>query len=140
MRKLARGTIVFVLALATFTSAIAGPDDETGVSYDDKTVTHDCDKQGRGVNLNNKVTITLVGRCTNLIIAGTKNKVTGDVRRVGISGGSNIVDVQNVETIIVTGNDNKVTFKGSFHPAKQTSVSSSGKRNTIASAPAPKRK
>ncbi len=130
-----RVPLTILVALASMT-ARAAADDE--VSYDEVTVTHDCDKDKKSVDLNNKVTITLVGKCTNLIVAGAHNKVIGPTRRLAVSGNSNVIDVENAETIIVVGNDNTVTWKGGFEGAKKPKVSDSGKRNKIVAAPVPK--
>lgn len=75
-----------------------------------------------------KATVTLVGRCTQLIVAGTGNTVTGSTQRVAVAGSANTVTEQ-IEDIVMMGSGNTLTWK-SAADGKTPRVSNNGK-NTV---------
>lgn len=122
MKRLALASLLF----ASNAAADARPD----VTYKDKTVTHDCDKAGKKVSVIGKATVTLVGRCTQLIVAGTGNTVTGSTQRVAVAGSSNSVTVEQIEDIVMMGSGNTLTWK-SAADGKTPRVSNNGKNTVV---------
>lgn len=76
-----------------------------------KTLTVDCAKD-KAVNITgNHATVTLKGTCDMVNISGNKATVKGSVLVANISGNSNTLTLDGVDGIMVSGNENTVSYK-----------------------------
>jgi hypothetical protein len=97
-------------------------------------IDHDCAKKPEVTIAGGGNTVTFIGECIRINIAGNKNKVTiAGVRDLIISGNKNTIDVDATDSIRATGNDNTVTWKKAIKE-KQPGVSNPGKDNKIGAA------
>lgn len=96
----------------------------------ERDVTHDCAKDAE-VNINvSAATFKIVGKCKDVSITGSNNKVTIEsVEDLDVHG-SNTVGATAVDDISASGSKNEISYK---QPAtkKQTRVKSSGFKNKI---------
>jgi len=99
---------------------------------DDQTLTVDCAKD-KNVNLTgNKNKITLNGTCKSVNISGNENEVNGTTIQVKVSGNENTFTLEAVDSILVSGNDNKISYKATVTKTKKkTGVLNSGNGNKI---------
>jgi hypothetical protein len=98
----------------------------------DQKVTVDCAKDKNVNIIGNSATVTLTGTCTKVSVSGNKATVTGSATTVLISGNSNTANLTTVDTIMVTGNKNTVTYKGAVDAKlKKPKISNPGTGNTI---------
>lgn len=119
---------LFVVAtLLALTSAASA---DVSIIDNDQAVTVDCAKDKQVSIMGNDITVTLTGTCTKVSIAGNNAKLTGSASAVSIAGNENTATLTNVDTLMVAGNDNKVTYKGPVS-AKKTKVSAPGSGNSI---------
>ena len=96
-----------------------------------QTATVDCTKDS-SVNISgNEATITLTGVCENVNIAGNKAKLTGSAKNVNVSGNENTVDLDVVDRLLVSGNNNTVTYKKASDPKKKPKVANPGNKNKV---------
>lgn len=76
-----------------------------------KTLTVDCAKD-KAVNITgNHATVTLKGTCDMVNISGNKATVKGSVLVANISGNNNTLTLDGVDGIMISGNENAVSYK-----------------------------
>lgn len=91
-----------------------------------KTHAVDCAKDASVRVSGNSNTFVLKGTCKNVQISGNKNTVKGDgVASLMVSGNDNKVSL-TIENAMVTGDRNTVSYKG-----KKPSITDTGTKNTI---------
>lgn len=116
--------LVVAICLPTHASA------NTSVG-DHQTVTVDCAKDSHVDIGGSDNTVTVVGDCFVIVVAGNRNKVTGSsTTNLGISGGHNTVTLTVGEHLFVLGDDNAVTWKPR-DTKKAPELSDGGKRNVV---------
>ena len=123
---------VIVLAIALL-PALASAD--VNIIDNDETHTVDCAKD-KAVNIvGNGAKVTLVGTCSNVSISGNTATVTGSVTKLMVSGNENTLTLDAVDSILASGNDNKLSWKKTVTTNLKTpKVLNSGDRNKIARA------
>jgi hypothetical protein len=99
----------------------------------DETHKVDCAKD-KAVNIvGNGAKVTLVGTCSNVSISGNTATVTGSAIKVMVSGNENTLALDAVDSILASGNDNKLSWKKTVTTnLKAPKVLNSGDRNKIA--------
>jgi hypothetical protein len=106
---------------------------DVNVFDNDETHTVDCAKD-KTVNITgNNATITLTGVCDLVQVSGNEAKVTGSVKGVRVSGNKNALTLDGVDSIMVSGNENVVSYKKPV-AKKKTGVMNSGNKNKIGKA------
>lgn len=121
------------LAAATLALAAATAHADVTIVDNDRKLTVDCAKD-RTVNIvGNKATVTLKGTCDAVSVTGNDATVKGSAIIVSVSGNDNILELDAVDGIIVSGNDNKVSYR---KPVKEkaTRVANSGNDNKVSRA------
>jgi hypothetical protein len=118
---------LFTVTLITLTASVATAE---MIVDNDVTVKVDCAKDKTVRVSGNKAKITLVGTCEQVDISGNECTVTGSVTGVRVSGNENTFTLEGVDSILVSGNDNKITYKKALKKPK-TGVLNSGDRNKI---------
>lgn len=115
---------VMVLALASTASANSYKDNG-------KTVAHDCAKDPEVIIMGNDNTVTVIGPCTKLNIAGNKNVITAASSKVtSLSGSENTVTIEAIDDVVATGSKNTLTYKKTVSKTKP-SIAHPGKDNKI---------
>ena len=120
------------LLAATLALTAATAHAEVNIIDNDQKITVDCAKE-RGVNIvGNKAVVTLTGVCEEVNISGNKATVKGSVRQVNVSGNDNLLTLEGVDAILVSGNKNTITYKKALKDAaKKPSALNSGSDNKI---------
>jgi hypothetical protein len=90
----------------------------------------DCAKDKSIAVAGNNATLTLSGVCEVVTLSGNEAKVTGSVKVVGVTGNKNTVTLDAVDSIVVSGNENVVTYKKPI-AKKKTRVANSGNKNKV---------
>ncbi len=91
-----------------------------------KTHAVDCAKDATVRVSGNGNTFTLKGTCKSVQISGNKNTVKGDgATSLMLSGNQNTITL-TLDNAMVSGDDNKVSYKG-----KKPSISDTGNKNSI---------
>lgn len=118
-----------VAALLSHQASARGRAKDVTITKDDQTATLDCDGAVTVRGNDNKLTIT--GECKKLAVSGNDNVITiKAVKEIEISGDDNNITVDLVDKIIVPGSDNNITWKtGARGNAPQ--ISSKGNGNKI---------
>jgi DUF3060 family protein len=114
---------MFVLVAATARADVLVHDD--GVK-----LTVDCAKDKVVQISGDKVRIELTGTCDQVNISGDDGTLKGSVLNVNVSGDDNTLALEAVDSILVSGDRNTITYKKAAK-AKKTGVLSSGKNNKI---------
>jgi hypothetical protein len=121
----------FAILAILFSASIATAD--INEIDDDQTIAVDCSKD-KSVNLvGNNNTVTMTGTCLAVNISGNNCKVTGTAKQIKISGNENTLTLDATDSILVSGNDNRVTYKKAISK-KKPGVLNSGDRNKIGQA------
>jgi hypothetical protein len=108
-RRIAMLKVTLLTATLALTATAARAD--VHIVDNNKTITVDCAKD-KSVNIaGNKATVTLKGTCDMVNISGNKATVKGSVLVANISGNSNALTLDGVDGIMVSGNENTVTYK-----------------------------
>lgn len=121
------------LLAATLSLAAAGATARADVNLIDNNqkVTVDCAKD-KTVNITgNKAAVTLNGTCDAVNISGNKATVKGSARHVQISGNDSEFALDAADHIMVSGNNNAITYKRATAKDKKTGVMDSGENNKI---------
>jgi hypothetical protein len=115
------------LALAlTATAARA----DVNIIDNNQTITVDCAKD-KMVNISgNKAAVTLKGTCEAVNISGNKASVKGSATVVNVSGNDNMLALESVDAVVVSGNDNTVSYRKPLK-TKATRVANSGNGNKV---------
>ncbi len=116
-----------VASLLAVTSIAAA---DVSLVENQQTVSVDCAKDKQVSLVGNRITVTLVGTCVKVSIAGNQNTVTGSAATVWIAGNANTANLDKVDELSVPGNKNTATYNGPL-TAKATKVSNPGTGNTI---------
>ncbi len=118
-------TLLATLVLATATA-------HAGVTIIDnnKKLTVDCAKEKTVSIVGNKATVTLKGTCDAVSVSGNHATVKGSATLVTVSGNENTLELDAVDGVLVSGNDNKVSYKKAVKE-KDTKVANSGSRNSV---------
>jgi hypothetical protein len=124
----------FLLAMLVTTiatsDALADPRVVTG---NNTKFTNDCSKHKEVLVVGNHNGVTLKGTCDRLIVSGNHATVKGSATTVTISGNQNQVDLDETDQIVISGNENKVTWRKSS--AKNgPSTSNTGNKNKVTKA------
>jgi hypothetical protein len=120
--------IMLYAAALTLTAATA----HAGVNIidNDQKLTVDCAKEKTVNIVGNNATVTLTGTCGQVNISGNEASVKGSAVRVNISGNESTLVLDAVDTLRVSGNENKISYKKGVK-AKKPSVANSGTDNKI---------
>jgi hypothetical protein len=97
---------------------------------DGAKITVDCAKEKIVYVSGDKANITLSGTCDVVNISGDGATVKGSTVQVNISGDDNTFTLDAVDQILLSGNNNTVTYKKTVK-AKKTGLISSGKDNKV---------
>jgi hypothetical protein len=99
----------------------------------EKTHNVDCTKD-KNVNVSgNENTFNLTGVCTSVNLSGNNNTVTGSVKQVKISGNENKLTLEQVDSILISGDNNSLTYKKTVDAKKKkVGVLNSGEGNKVA--------
>lgn len=97
-----------------------------------QTATVDCAKDANVSITGNDATITLTGTCEVLLVSGNKAKVTGSAKKTIVSGNDNTVDLDVVDSLLVSGNSNTVSYKKASDAKKKPKASNTGNKNKVA--------
>jgi hypothetical protein len=116
--------VTTLLAVTSIASA------DVSIMDNDQTVEVDCAKDKQVSVVGNHATVTLTGTCTKVSISGNHATVKGAATTVWIAGNHNTATLSGVDTLMVAGNENTVSYKGPI-TAKATKVSAPGNKNTI---------
>ena len=106
---------------------------DVNVLDNDETITVDCAKDKTVNIVGNTAKIVLTGVCDMVQISGNEAKVSGSVKAARVSGNDNKLLLEAVDSIMVSGNDNTITYKKPI-AKKKTGVLNSGNHNKIAKA------
>jgi hypothetical protein len=93
----------------------------------------DCAKDKSVTVAGNNATLTLNGVCEVVTLSGNEAKVSGSVKAIGVTGNKNTVTLDAVDSIVVSGNENVVTYKKPI-AKKKTGVANSGNKNKVGKA------
>jgi hypothetical protein len=98
----------------------------------DQTHDVDCEKDPTVNLVGNGTKVTLNGVCKLVNISGNDSTVTGSVIKVQISGNKNTLTLEAIDSILVSGNNNSISYKATVTKTKKkTGVLNSGKGNKI---------
>ena len=118
------------LAAATLALAAGTAAADVNIVDNNKTITVDCAKH-KLVNIaGNKATVTLKGTCEGVNISGNKATIKGSVLIANVSGNDNTLTLDGVDSVLVSGNENAVTYKKAVKD-KSTKVMDSGTNNKV---------
>jgi hypothetical protein len=118
------------LAAATLSLAAATASADVNIIDNNQKVTVDCAKE-KSVNIvGNKATVTLTGTCQSVNISGNKATVKGTVLSVNISGDNNSLVLDGVDGILLSGDENTITYKKGVKE-KAPKVMDSGDKNSV---------
>ena len=93
-------------------------------------ITVDCAKH-KLVNIaGNKATVTLKGTCEGVNVSGNKATIKGSVLIANVSGNNNTLTLDGVDSVLISGNENAVTYKKAVKD-KSTKVMDSGTNNNV---------
>jgi hypothetical protein len=118
------------LLAATLALGAATAVADVNIVDNDQKISVDCAKE-KAVNITgNKANVTLNGTCEEVNISGNKATVKGSARHVNISGNDNLLTLDAVDQILISGNKNTISYK---KPAKEkkTSTVNTGSDNKI---------
>jgi hypothetical protein len=123
------------ITLLAATLALTAATAHAGVTITDNNqkVTVDCAKEKTVNIIGNRATVTLKGTCDGVNISGNRASVTGSAVLVNVSGNDNTLALDAVDGVVVSGNENTVTYK---KPVKEkaTKVMNSGNDNKVSQA------
>ena len=114
----------------SFTLAAAPAAADVSIVDNHKTVTVDCAKDKQVELMGNHITVTLTGTCTKVSMTGNHGVVKGSSTAVYVSGNENTATIDAADDIVVSGNNNTITWKkGASKP--QPKITSSGEKNSV---------
>jgi hypothetical protein len=113
-----------LLALTSIASA------DVSIMDNDQTIEVDCTKDKQVSVVGNHATITLTGTCAKVSISGNHATLMGAATTVWIAGNQNTATLSGVDSLMVAGNENTVSYKGPI-AAKATKIKNPGNKNTI---------
>jgi hypothetical protein len=120
--------MIAVLFSASFAAA------DVSIVDNNQTVSVDCAKDPSVSIAGNAAKVTLNGTCKAVVLAGNKAVVTGSATSVSIAGNQNTGNFDAVDSLSITGNENKVTYKKAVDAKKKTKVSNLGSKNSVSQA------
>jgi hypothetical protein len=119
--------------LAAFSLALPLAAADLALVDNDESITVDCAADPNVTIAGNNATVTLVGTCKVVMLAGNHATITGSALRVALTGNENTALLDGVDTLSFTGNDNTASWKRPLDPRlKQPRISNLGTKNSIA--------
>jgi hypothetical protein len=124
-------TAIAAVLLALVAGSAPAFADKT-ITDNNKTATIDCATDATVSIEGNGNTVTLMGACTHVTVAGNHNKVAAvSSASVDVTGNENAVTVDAVDTLAVPGNKNVVDYKAAVAKGGKTKVSNPGTGNKV---------
>lgn len=99
----------------------------------EKSVSHDCAKDGVATVNVADAKFTFTGSCKQITLNGAGLTVTiENVEKLGVNGSGSTIDVVGADKITVNGRDNKITYKSNVAGKGKPKVTTNGAGNKVA--------
>ena len=122
--------LLVVAFIVSALPAVASAD--VSIIDNEQKITVNCAKDKTVNIIGDEATVTLTGTCTQINISGNAAKITGSVTAVQISGNKSKLTLDALDSIMVSGDNNTVTWKKTVtDKQKQPKVMNSGDGNSI---------